>query len=107
MSEIKEYTDYYDNGQLCRHYFLKDNDLCGEYKSWYEDGTLWEHSFRKDGFLHGESKWWHENGQSCEHCFYQHNKNITNKVKEVVSDIRSITSEEKLMIKLKFGIDCS
>ena len=82
MSQIKEHKSYYRCGQLREHSFYKDEDLHGEARAWHENGELWLHHFFKDG------------------------GNITNQVKEVVVDILNITPEEKMIIKLKFGIDC-
>ena len=106
MSQIKEYKNYYDNGQPYQHYFLKDGEIHGESKEWFENGVLREHSFYKDGVRHGEYKDWYNNGQLWEHSFYKDDEDITDQVREVVVDILNITSEEKMIIKLKFGIDC-
>ena len=82
MSDIEEVKLYYTNGKPKRHHYLKD------------------------GYCHGEFKYWHANGQLWKHFFMKDNKNITDQIEEVVVDILNITNEEKLMIKLKFGIDC-
>lgn len=44
-----EYKDWWINGQLSIHYFLKDGKYEGEYKEWMLKGRLREHSFYRDG----------------------------------------------------------
>ena len=79
MSGSNIVKDFYGNGNLWRHYYAVD----GEYRSYYNDG------------------------RSKEVIFYKHEYTmITNEVEEVVDDILNITNEEKLFIKLKFGVDC-
>ncbi len=64
-----------------------------------------EHYFRnKNGQLHGEYKMWRSNGQLYEHSFWQNGNDITDEIKDLVSDINNITDEEKLLIMLKWGI---
>ena len=100
-----EHKDYYsNNGQIAEHYFRKDGMLHGEYKDWYNNGQLWEHSFYKDGKPHGESKLWVENGNELAHRFYQDGKDITDDIVSIVSDIKNITPEEYLVIKLTYNI---
>ena len=106
-----------------------------ELRKWYESGKLEEHSFWDDGCEHGEVKWWHPNGRFGEHSMWEHgdycgefklwkqynpcnitglrsheflkdNIDLTEDVIDIVNDIKNITDEEKLLIKLKFGIGC-
>ena len=105
MSEIEEFISYYDNDQLKEHSFWQDGKLHGEYKDWWENGNRWGHCFYKDGNLHGESKDWDNDGTLSVHHFYKDDKDITKEVKLLVEDILKITPEEKMIIKLKFGIN--
>jgi len=41
----REYKCWYDDGQLCTHYFFENGRIHGEYKSWHSNGQLWEHYF--------------------------------------------------------------
>ena len=77
-----------------------------ECKNYHENGQLWAHYFYKDGKYHGEYKYWNEDGGLWRHCFYKDSIDITTSVKELCNDILAITDEEKLLIKLKFGIGC-
>ena len=103
---IKEHKDYYENGKLWMHCFLKDDKRHGEYKDYYKNGQMWEHCFYKDDKRHGENKYWDEDGQLQKHRFYKDDNDITKDIVSIVSDINNITEEEKLMIKLTHGIDC-
>ena len=44
-----EYKIWWDNGQLFKHCFYKNDLLDGEYKLWHLDKKLWIHRFYKNG----------------------------------------------------------
>ena len=101
-----EFKVWHKNGQIRRHYFFINGLEDGEYKSWHNDGLMWKHCFYSCGHRHGEHKVWHNDGLMWKHCFYLVGKDITAEVSALVGDISALTSEERVLIKLKFGIDC-
>ena len=90
-----------------KHCFYIDDKPHKEYKIWYDDGQLQGHCFFVDGKCHGEYKFWDDEGQILEHSFYTAAKDITDEVVALVRDINCITAEERLILKLRFGIICS
>ena len=56
--------------------------------------------------LHGQFLRYYEDGSIENVRFFKLDENITNEVKDLVSDIKNLTSEDKMIIKLKFGIKC-
>ena len=101
-----ESKSWHDNGQLSKHGFYLDGYLKGEYKRWYANGQMWMHCFYVDGEWQGEFKSWHENGELWQHSFCENSNNITADIKALVVDIRNISNEERILIKLRFGIRC-
>ena len=69
-------------GLLSRHYFFTNGKKVGEYKIWGANGVILEHHFCCDGV------------------------DITPEVSASVDDIKVLTPEDRLFIKLKFGIKC-
>ena len=97
---------WHSNGQLRSHCYYKDGELHGEFKRWYSNGHLRKHCYYKDSERHGECKWWDENAAAISHYFYQDGNDITIEVEALVVDIKNITNKERMLIKLKFGIEC-
>ena len=87
---LKEHKTRYFNEQHHTHYFF------------YEEAA----KFAAKRFVHGEYKRWSRDGILIIHHFFKRGNNITGDILELVNDILSITNEEKLLIKLRFGIDC-
>ena len=69
-----EYKEWWGNGQLRYHYWVKDGLKHGECKQWYDNGQLKEHCWYKDGKQDGEYKQWYDNGQIAAHIWYKDNK---------------------------------
>ena len=67
-------------------------------------GKLVEAYQRKKGCLHGEYKQYLEDGTISQHFFYNLGVNITDSIVSIVSDIKNITKEEALIIKLTYDI---
>ena len=88
------------------HYYLTDKfKLQGEYKTFYPDGTISEHRSYIDGRRHGEVKSWGEDGTISYHEFFMNGVWVTKFVSEVVKDISNPTDAERMIVKLKWGID--
>ena len=77
-----------------------------EEKDYYSHGQIRRHCFYKDGKLHGEYKRWRSNGQLRGHYFHKDGEDITDEVKGLVTDIKNITAEEHMIIKLHHGVNC-
>lgn len=113
MSEL--ITRYYTNGNKSREFYVDENARkLGEYKAWYKNGQLMTHCFYRHGYSHGEFKQWLHNGELEVHDF---DINVTDpktgddvyikdKIQEMVQDINNITEEERMLIKLTWGIEC-
>ena len=105
-----EYKSWYENGQLKDHDFFVDNYLHGECKRWWDNGHLQLHGFYNTFDQAGEFKSWHEDGHIEEHSFYsnsgKYNVNVTQEVTAIVKDVLNITDEERVLIKLQWGIEC-
>ena len=43
-----EFKEWWANGQLYKHCFLKNSELNGVYKEWYGNGQLSKHQLYKD-----------------------------------------------------------
>ena len=97
LTEVKTKTE---------HYFKDEQGMQGEYKTWYINGAILEHCLFKDSIFHGEYKRWDDDGRLAKHDFDCNDKNITDEVKALVKDILNITQEERLLIKLKWGVEC-
>jgi len=98
LTEIKnEYEQYFADEQ---------GRAQGEYKAWHSSGQQRTHCFFKDDVLHGEYKSWYTTGVLAHHNFVCNNNEITDEVKALVEDILNLTAEERLLIKLTWGIEC-
>ena len=71
MSKLKEYTEHYDNGQLLRKYYTKNDELEGEYSSYHYNGQLFEKCYYKNDELEGEYLSYYNNGQLWEKRYYK------------------------------------
>lgn len=101
-----EYRAWIGTDQIWKHCFYINGKLCGAYRNWYTTGKIREHSFYKDSELHGECKRWFMDNEISSHNFYSAGQNISDKIKILVRDVRHITKEEHILIKLKYGISC-
>ena len=101
-----ECKQWHDNGQLSVHCFYVDSQVHGECKRWHASGQMRMHCFYVDGESQGECKQWHDSGELWHHSFCENRNNITADIKALVVDINNISSEERMLIKLRFGIDC-
>jgi len=99
-----EYKEWYENGQMNCHLSYLDNKLNGEQIAWHKNGNLQFHYFVHDFSLHGEYKSWDKDGHLTIHSFYSKGKLITDEVKNMVLNTYKLTEEEKMFIKLSFGI---
>lgn len=89
------------------HYYTDEQNRCqGEFKKWKSNGRLPRHCFYVNNGFHGEYKSWYDNGDPCRHCFLTNSSDITKEVRALVKDVHDISDEEKLLIKLKWGIPC-
>ena len=99
---MKEHKEYYNNGQLHRHYWRNEKrNMEGEYKSWHESGQLAIHCFFKNGMSQGEYKLYYRNEPSVLHCFYNNNKLVD--ISEYAADINDITEQEYFLLQITFG----
>ena len=92
------------------HYFIdKDELMQGEYKRWWENGNIREQEWYKNGKLHGLCRYWWEGGKLVEHYLYQNGlqvpKEITEQIMDLVKNICTPTMEERILVKLKWGVD--
>lgn len=97
------YRVWYTNGQLGHDLECRANKRHGEHKAWFKDGRLMRHLFYNEGAKHGESKTWGKNGKLSYHEFFLQGSCITDNIALMVRDMDNITSEEKLIIKMKYG----
>ena len=101
-----EFKSKHSNGKMQAHCRYVNGNPGGECKYWTDDGKLSDHSIYAGGVLHGESRACKSNGEQRNHSFYVNGIVITGEVRALVVDISALTSEEKILIKLRFGIDC-
>ena len=101
-----EYKDWHSNGQMYDHDYFVDDQRQGECKQWYENGQMSEHAIYCAGRARGEYKSWDDNGSVDRHDFRSDDSDFTNEVKALVKDINNITDEERLLIKIQWGIEC-
>ena len=87
---VNEICDYYVNGGMHVHCFIRPGIINGV-----------------DRIFHGEYKQWAVCGALINHEFLCDNKDITKEIKELVYDILNITDDEKMIIKIRFGIKCT
>lgn len=106
MNVITETTEHWSNGQLRKYCFLKGGLLHGECKWWHDNGQIDKQCFFKGGQRHGESKWWWPTGTPAYHEFYKEDTDITDSIKLICDNILCISKEERMLIKLQFGIEC-
>ena len=67
--KYKEVKDYYESGELERHYFVDENgNKRGEYRSYCKNGKLRWHHFRCNDYGYGEAKWLNNDGTLYDHC---------------------------------------
>ena len=103
MSKLEERKTYYPNGQINVHCYYVNGELNGEYKSYHYNGQLGVNCYYLNGKLHGECKSYYDNGQLNVHGYYLNDSNVTDElVKEY--DLSDLSKEDKLAIKLKWGI---
>lgn len=99
-----EYRSWHKDGVLHKQCTYNNGERDGEFKLWNEYSELLIHCFYKNGVRHGQymrQQWgWNDN------LFFQDNRDITFTVTELVTRIGDITPEEKIIIKLRFGINC-
>lgn len=74
-----EYKQWWDNGQIAAHAFLKDGQYDGEFKVWDRDGKLLIHCWYKDGKLNGEYESWYGDGRVEEHSWYKNGEKVEQK----------------------------
>jgi antitoxin component YwqK of YwqJK toxin-antitoxin module len=72
--KLLEQKDYYPNGNIAQHVFIKNGGREGECKTWYMNGRQKMRAFYRNGKLDGEYKYWYENGYLEEHQFYRNEK---------------------------------
>ena len=112
MSELKEYVSYHRNKRVWVHgtriHYKQEGYLFhGKYMKYFSDGTIDTQCFYNNGWRTGEYKTYFCSGKLEFHFFYDNQqRHITNEVEELVEDILNITPEEKMIIKIKFGVDC-
>lgn len=100
------YREWYDSGVIRAECFYVNSKLNGLYKEWHKCSALRIKCFYKDNQYHGEYRQWFPDGKDCSHYFHSDGVEITNEIKSLVSDIKHITTEERVLIKLRFGIEC-
>ena len=100
-----EYKAWTESGKISRLSYHRRGQLHGELKHWHTNGLLREHSFYWENQRHGQFRYWNPIGKPSMDTFYQNDNNITRQIRAVVKDIDNINDLERLMIKLKFGID--
>ena len=88
------YELYNENQQLVKKCIYKENQLHGEFRYSKGIGLI--------SYLTAQI----EDDIIVYHEFYCRGKLITLEVKEIVDDIKNITDEERMIIKLAHGIDC-
>ena len=67
--KYKEVKDYYESGELERHYFVDENgNKRGEYRSYCKNGQLRWHYFSHIDYDYGELKMFNEDGTLYHHC---------------------------------------
>ena len=76
----------------------------GMYLMWFDNGVISEESFWNHGELHGLCRQWKINGILHSVKYYYHDIDISNKIKNLVSDIANITNQEKTQISIAIGI---
>ena len=84
-----------------------DGRMHGKFTEWDQEGNIYKICHIENNQLHGEyiAYWWGNSG-ILEHSFYYQEVDVTEEVRLLVKDIKHITPEEKLIIKLKFGFRC-
>lgn len=90
---IANYTDGRRQGECTVFYDDVDNTVCAR---------VLYHNDR----LHGECVYYDCNKTTIERSFQLHGNDITKQVAKIVNDMYNITDEEKLLIKIKWGIEC-
>ena len=100
-----EYKFWYANGQLGELEYFHHGELHGVGKHWFETGDVREHNIYKFGVKHGEYRTWDIHGDMLMHLFFQNGENISDEIGKELKDILNPTDDERLLIKLKWGID--
>ena len=88
------------------HYYLDTLDRHqGEAKQWHSNGQILRHMFYLNNEPHGEQRHWWNDGTLSQHHFWQRGNDITDEVSKELKDPLNPTDIERMMIKLKWGID--
>ena len=89
------------------HYFEDElGKMQGEFKEWHRSGRLKTKCIYKGNRCHGELMAWDVYGSISCHGFAYNGEMITPAVRALVKNMLKITDEERLLIKLKWGIEC-
>ena len=100
-----EYKHWHKCGILKEHSHHRHGYQHGELKRWLNTGMLSVHTFYKVGRLHGEFRRWWEDGKQNSHAYYVDGYNMTEEVTNMLGDILNPTDEDRLLVKLKWGIN--
>lgn len=99
------YKEWHENGELSIYCFFSNGEKNGRHKEWRDDGRMKIDSHFREGWAHGQWREWSYDGHIWEDCFYVKGNSVQPEIRKMVEDISNITEEEKLLIKLHFGIE--
>ena len=95
---MKEIIEYHDNGNISRKYHEDDNgNIHGLYQVWYDNGQLDIKCNYNNYNLHGLYQVWYDNGQLLVEVIYINGEETDIPI--------PTTREEKILFKIKHGID--
>jgi AbrB family looped-hinge helix DNA binding protein len=97
--KLRKVLHYWDNGKIYSEHFVDCYNRCqGEYKQYYEEGLLSDHYFLKGNNIHGERFQYGKTGDLLNHFYYWEGK-FMNKGEFDKLDNKEKSTELKTILK--------